>query len=413
MAPTTRTGTLDRLVAPAPLLAGAVLAFVACCVLGRVLSRLNQYKYFTRFHFALDPRSQFYPTASQVLALARARFQPNKVAVIVGGNSVLNGIGQLPGRLWTRELQNLLGDGYTVLNLGMPAAHPYEFGEVVAEMLATDQKKLIYVTDVGISMCLGDPDGYLYRYFYWDAYFKGLLPSAPEREACLAAQEADRQAKGNDGIRELIQGRRLDSLLFFQDLWTTCGLKSFSTIWGPVLGGYATTPRQDILDWGEQWRPPEKRYPPAEDAPNLQLVRGYLGGLGGQVFSMPLPPGARPKGLSVTAAASPLAQTFRDCFPEPFRSRSVVLVLSESPYYVDRLENAVKGDYRWRLERAAEVLEGAGFAALAVGNDFTADDFSDRLHLSDEGGRKLAHKVAPKVRALAARLGYLEEGGKP
>ena len=102
-----------------------------------------------------------------------------------------------------------------------------------------------------------------------------------------------------------------------------------------------------------------------------------------------------------------------ECFPPPTRQRSLLLVMSDNPTYVNRLPDAVRADYRWGVVKLNEVIEAAGFAALAVGGDFAANDFIDRCHLSEKGGKALARTVAPKVRELARRLGYLKEVARP
>ena len=75
------------LAAPA-LLLGVGCAFVGCCLAGRVLSRHNFFAGFERFHQQTSPESLFYPTASQLRALGRARLARDKVAVVVGGEVV-------------------------------------------------------------------------------------------------------------------------------------------------------------------------------------------------------------------------------------------------------------------------------------------------------------------------------------
>src|SRR6516225_1501366 len=83
-----------RLIAPWPLLLGAAASFAACCLLGRALTRVNVYRDFTRFHPHLSNLSLYYPTASQARSVARSRLTPERVAVVVGGSSVLYGYGQ-------------------------------------------------------------------------------------------------------------------------------------------------------------------------------------------------------------------------------------------------------------------------------------------------------------------------------
>jgi hypothetical protein len=407
LAETARPGLLERLVVPAPLLAGALLSFVACCVLGRILSHHNQYKFFTRFHRYIQPETLYYPTASQVRGLARDRLDPEKIAVVVGGNSILNGVGQREREVWTRKLQKLLGEDYRVLNLAMVGAQPSEFGGVTAEILAKDYRRLIYVADLGSSTSSGDPDGLLYRYFFWDAHFKGMLPLDPDRDQRLVEIETDR-AKKDSVFAELKTGRRLDGTLFFQDLWTTCALKKRNTVWTPQMAGKPfTAPRQTFADPEVRVRSVrEARLEP--DERSLDIVRGCAVGFPGLVLGKLLPPVGAREGVKLDPDLSPLARNARACFPPEVRSHSLLLVLRDSPHVVNRLEPPLKADYDWAQANAARMLELAGFASLAVGQDFTEDDFVDRCHLSEEGGRKLASKVAPKVRELAGRLGFLE-----
>jgi hypothetical protein len=58
-------------------------------------------------------------------------------------------------------------------------------------------------------------------------------------------------------------------------------------------------------------------------------------------------------------------------------------------------------------------LERIGLAALEVEASYGEEDFVDRVHLSEAGGRKLAAEVAPAVRRLARRLGYDRSGRNP
>src|SRR6187200_2255023 len=71
---------------------------------GRAAASVNQFDRFVRFHRFLNPETFFYPTASEVVALARASAGPDQTIVIVGGNSIVYGAGQGADRIWTAEL---------------------------------------------------------------------------------------------------------------------------------------------------------------------------------------------------------------------------------------------------------------------------------------------------------------------
>src|SRR5690348_8568906 len=106
----------DRCVAPRALLLGVAVAFAACCLAGHAAGRRNHLRDFHRFHQLISPESLYYPTVNEVCALARGRLDRDRVAVIVGGSSVLHGTGQRADQLWTDRLQALLGDDYRVIN---------------------------------------------------------------------------------------------------------------------------------------------------------------------------------------------------------------------------------------------------------------------------------------------------------
>jgi hypothetical protein len=377
------------------------------------VARHNQYQRFTRFHGFLGPETLYYPTASQVCELARARLDPTRIAVIVGGNSILHGTGQRSSKLWTRQLQEALGDDYRVLNLAVRGGLPAEFGGVVAECLQGEFPRLIYITDVSPTTGVGgEPDGILYRYLYWDARYKGMLLPHPDRERYFSDRKA-KEPKEAQQLDELKAGRRLDARLFYQDLWTTCVLKKAGTVWAPFLQSSFTRPRLALADLDDvQWADWLRLKEAGFREEDMALVRTSVATFGSFVVGGPLPPAAVRQGLSLRPGDSPVVQLLWLCFPPATRARSLVLVLSDNPRYVGRLAPEERADYRWSLAGMTEVIEKAGFAAKWVGDDFSEADFIDRCHLSEAGGRALARVVAPKVRELARQLGYLKEDGK-
>jgi hypothetical protein len=390
-------------VTPVAFLAGVVIAFLGCCLVGHLLSQRNPYKWFTRFHAYIHPTTNVYPTASQVRALARERLDPNKIAVIVGGNSILHGMGQRGDHVWTRRLQKLLGDDYCVLNLAVFCAEPGEFGAVIAEALAAEYPRLILITSFTSGIAPNAPDGLTYRYFYYDALYKGMIPADAERDARLAEWNEQRAEREGDKIIDLCRGRRLDSLLYYQDLWTTCTLKWFNTTWCHLLTERVTAPHLVYGDVEGQVRFER----PAKSAENLRIIRGLPKWLGELVFGKrALPPLGQRQKLRPNPASSPLVRRFERCFPAATRQRTLILATGESPEYIDELEPAVKAEYFSVRGKAVEVLEAAGFGALDVGLGCFLQDYVDFFHLSEQGGDKLADRVAPKVRAMARQLGY-------
>ena len=109
-----------------------------------------------------------------------------------------------------------------------------------------------------------------------------------------------------------------------------------------------------------------------------------------------------------------MVRQLRACFPEARRPRALVLIPHENPHYLGRLSPAEQALSRRLVLDQVRTVEVAGFAALAVGRDFTVDDCSDGGgHYTEQGGARLAAEVAPKLRDMARRLGYLGGPARP
>jgi hypothetical protein len=392
-------GTGDRFVRPRALFLGAACAFAACCLAGRLGVRHNLFDSFERFHIYVNPSTCFYPTASQVRALGRARLDPDKVAVVIGGDSIMYGVGQPLPEVWTRHLQDRLGDGYCVLNLGLWASTPHEFGAVAAEVLSADRPRLILVADAPASAYPCVPDGVMHPYFFWDAYYKGLLRTYPERMAAIA-----RVPPGRPGCTPADQAPAralLNSACYFDDLWNAVAYRRGGTVWNWRMPDTWYRPRRTLPDPEVPPPTPDSRHPPEVLDYNMTVVRGRFlyGGCkkdgSGRWVEDPAAP-----------AWAALQDGARSCFPEPDRKRTLLVIVPESPYYVGRLSPDEQGHYRALGRLTAEKLEAAGFAALDAGDIFSAEDYADSRHLAASGGAKLAALVAGRVRRMAAELGY-------
>src|SRR5262249_28310768 len=209
----------------------------------------------------------YYPTAGQVCALARERLTADKIAVIVGGSSRLHGTGQKASQVWTHRLQRQLGSRFEVLNLGFRSASSWEIGATVAEILSQEHPRLILVTDCGPGWIDWRPDGYMFKYFFWAAYYKGLLQSCPARDELLhSIKGCDPNRCYHGGLPFLagadVQERAwLDSLFYFDDLWNTCAYRWFSTVWTPATRDSSFRPRRKYNDPDPGAPPFDKRYP--------------------------------------------------------------------------------------------------------------------------------------------------------
>jgi hypothetical protein len=410
---------LERLVAPWALFAGLAAGFLTCCLAGRLVAERCPFVNFERFHPLLSPETLYYATACQVRALAKSRLDPQKIAVVIGGDSVLQGAGQTVPQMWNRKLQALLGDRYQVLNLGFRGAYPAEFGATAAEVLAQDFPRLIFISDVHRGAMQPDPDGVVHKFFYWDARYKGLLPPDRERDARLheVIIEAERleragqmrQQKKQTGQltaeeqRAIRAQMRLDSVLYFRDLWNTIGYTQFFTVWAPATRECFYRPRKGFPDNEPEAPPLSRRY--QED------VRKLLSELR-TCMQITCAPNAKHgwKENPTTSAWRTFDRSTRTAFPEPARRRTLMLVMSYSPYYLHRLSASEQTCYAQVRRITSNHLKRLGFSVVEVGKGFGPADYLDVVHLAEPGGAKLAAAVAPAVRSLARRLGYVQAG---
>jgi hypothetical protein len=411
--------SFERLLAPRALLLGVAAAFLGCCLAGHLASRRNAIHDFERFHPLLAPESLYFPTVGQVRQLAKSRLDPDKVVVIVGGSSVLHGTCQRADHSWAHHLQEQLGDRYQVLNLAMRAGDTAEFGAVMAEVLGRDFPKLILVADMKPGWVHPDVGGARHAFLFWDAYYKGLLLPHADRDRRLADQvtEVERieQEQGKAAVpvhrhgaerqRELRAEMWLDRALYFHDLWNGLAYNRVHTVWTLFSRESVTRARRRYPDIDTGPLPPHLRYLPEDHDRAMQMLRATLVAQDTQGAGKGLADG------DSAGAWEALDRRVAAAFPPQARGRTLLLVRWFSPHYLGHLTPDERGLFCWVCRETVRRMGSLGFAAQEVGPEFSRDDFADMVHLTEEGGAKLAAAVAPRVREQAQRLGFVSEGG--
>lgn len=379
---------------PVPVLVGAVLGFLACCAAGRSAAQRQPFGEFVRFHTGIAPDTHFYPTFSQTLNLARSHVQPGKVLVIIGGNSVMQGVGQRVNEIWTRTLQSELGDKFVVLNLAMRGGAPNEFGALVAERLLHEGVPTLYVVGTVHQYFGGEWDGLQYRYFFWDAAGKGLLPPEPRREAWLATQFAERYAH-DEPMQERRRRGTCDGWTYAADLWNLLTYRSFATIWTPLTHPHFWRRHSELTDTDPgNTIPWEIRYRPATLTPSMNILRSAF---------------ESPQGKVVLdhSQDETLRSAYEFKLPEALRRRTLMVLRLEGTYYRSRLKPEEQQRYADVHAAYADLMRSVGLRAQIIGGDFVDVDYHDRSHLSESGGRKLGVQLAPTIRAMAVEEGLL------
>ena len=163
---------MTSLLRPIPFFIGLIGDLLTLALVGATIESEPLKNSFVRFHQRISPEASFYPTARQLISIARPPADsPDKVTVIIGGSSVFAGVGQEIGLVWTRTLQELLGPQYRVVNRSIPATSALSSGNIAAEWLLGQSKPVIFVANAIA------PTHEIMQYLLFDAWQRGdLLP---------------------------------------------------------------------------------------------------------------------------------------------------------------------------------------------------------------------------------------------
>jgi hypothetical protein len=386
---------LDR-VGTAAYVTSFVVGMAALSLMGRLAASEDPFVGFVRFHHYLNPETFFYPTASQVIAIARESAPPDQILVIIGGSSIMYGAGQGSAEVWTDTLQADLGDRFKVVNLALPAGAPAEHGAIAAEALLKEGRRVVHVTQIYPTGNLRPMSG-MYPYVIWDARAKGLLLPSDDRDASLANPSPPGTPPESERT-ELRMRSALDSVLYFTDLWNTVAYKDAFTLWYPLVPGNATfaSPRSQMKDMAPPIIDPALRYNPIVLTQSQQAVTGELNaacvqnGDGGWDLR------------DDTFFWSSYLAWLNVELPAVLRDRTLNVVIPRSPYYWTHLPEAGQQCLRAHYRRVEERLRSLGLYAELVGEDWTDADYLDSVHPSGPGGEKMAHELAPMIRTIAA-----------
>jgi hypothetical protein len=367
-----------------PFLFGFVMGLGLLSLLGSMLTPPDLPKRFARFHMLVSAETGFFPTPHQVRSIVDADSHPGVIYVIVGGTSVLHGVGQHESLIWTRALQERLGTKYKVINFAQRAGRLNDFGNIAAEYLIQKIAPVIYVAD-------GVGDGFAISYdesFYarseFQAWLRGyLLPWQPRDSIFWHAFWSP-----NSKLWPIAIGALLDVAFNFYDLWNYISYEYGGLIWDKLLAGQSFGRRSILHDpdlMPEQYEP--LRYQDDFEQA-MRIVRS-------QIISSE----TRGRALDLVGTV----------IPPRLRAVTLAVIDLDSPFYRDRLSAEEQKAYVDRVRERASNLAGLGFAETVTPSmNFTAKDYVDRIHLSVYGGQKLAAALAPRIEQLASKLGYLE-----
>jgi hypothetical protein len=365
---------------PLPFLAGFVAGLVFLSLLGALINVVRFRDGFSRFHFYISAESGYFPTLRQIQSLIDAAEGRGKIHVIIGGSSVLHGVGQHHTAIWSNILQRKLGERFRVLNLAMRAGSPNHFGNIGAEILIRSNRPVIYIAD-GNPVRFGIPiDETFYQQVNVAAWLRGkLLPWPPRDEAVSGAIWSGR-------LTSAALGAALDTVLNFNDLWNRVSYRFVNLVWNLHLW---QRPFERRGNFSDPEFPPEiveqRRYTTNDDF-EMRAVRGHI---------HPVPP-----------SFEDMTETTAAMMPPALRAVSIAVITLNSPYYLERMSPQEQAALRNEAQQHAEALRRIGFRRTIVPTGYSANDYADRVHFSISGGEKLAAELAPLVAATAKDLGY-------
>jgi hypothetical protein len=375
---------------PRGFLAGMALAVVGCAILGWSCSGRNMFHDFVRLTFYTGAESLFYPTASQLRNIVLERCPLDRTVIVVGGDSVFNGYGQPTEGIWTSLLERELGSEFCVVNLAAVFERMTDLGAVVVNMLSDTYERIFLVANTSAATC-GPPDGgSVYRYVFWDAYYKGLLTQRDEMDGPI-----ERALESRPADPELFLKARLDSVLYFTDLWQWITYEYVSTVWSWETRASPLRPRRSYPV------PVPTIVPSADRLAKVTPVqaKAYFDQYSAHLFS----DDGRGGWVERAEAWSAFEREIADALPPKIRRRTLVVLNALNAGYRRKVSVPLRQRERLATDATIARFRAAGYYAVAVGYDFVPDDFLDLTHMTPSGGAKLAHAVAGATRLMVER----------
>jgi hypothetical protein len=384
---------------PVSVFIGIVVGFSLMVLAGRWAGKQNLFIAYERNYPLISTEGYFYPSLDNLTGLVSHVASKRKILVVVGGNSVLLGVGQKKEQLWTKELQRLLGPDFAVFNFAIPGACPTEMGAVLAEVLSKEYTRLIYVANERIPMLMDSP--VFYEYLFYQARASGKLfkitPGPEDVNAVIANRRSEL-------LSEAPLRGYFDYWSHASDLWNYIGYNYVFTVFNllkyPPERFFEA--RRNSEDQTSDVPPIPERFTFREQS--MQLVRS--------LFQSSVEKDAQGE-LSIKPAVSDAF--IRDAliaFPDSFKPRTLILLVYNAPYFATQLSADEYAAYKFAFRQGKSWLQKAGYHSVLVGPDLTDEDFADRVHLTASGGQKMAGDIAPEIRSMAVKLGYLPAASK-
>jgi hypothetical protein len=385
---------------PVGVFIGICLGFSLMVLAGHWAGKQSLFVAYERSYPLIAPEGYFYPSLNNLTELVSHAVSKRKILVVVGGDSVLLGVGQKKDQLWTKELQRVLGPDFAVVNLAFRGARPTEMGAVVAEALSKKYTRLIYVADAEPMSMLLPLAGGPYAYLNWEAQASGELPKGTPHSDVKAFA-------ANRGAEPSTEGSMRGYFDFWShasDLWNYIGYKYLFTVFNSlkVPPERFFEARSSSQDLEADVLPIPQRF--SLQGQSMRILRTFI-----DLWVEKDAKGDFRINPGVLAEFERLA---RVAFSDAFKPRTLILLVYNAPYFTNQLSKDEYAAYEFAFSQGVSLLQKAGYHSALIGRNWTDDDFADRAHLTASGGQKMASAIAPEIRSMAVQLGYLPATSK-
>ncbi len=385
---------------PLSVFIGIVAGFSLMVIAGRWAGKQNLFVAYARNYPLISPEGYFYPSLDNLTELVSHVASKRKILVLVGGNSVLLGVGQKKEQLWTKELQRVLGPDFAVVNLAFRGAFLTEMGAVVADVLSKKYSRLVYVTIETSPLRMELPAGEgTYEYLFWQGQASGKLfkiASGSEQGEAVSAK------RGREFLSESALRGYFDYWSHASDLWNYIGYRHVFTVFN-----FLKYPPDRFFEARRESKDQTPDIPPIPERftfqeQSMKIIRSF--------FQFSVEKDAKGGFRIKQAVSDAFMRDARVAFPDAFKRRTLILLAYNAPYFSSQLSKDEYAAYEFAFSQGKYWLQKAGYHSVLIGPDLTDEDFADRVHLAPSGGRKLASDIAPEIRAMAVQLGYLPAG---
>ncbi len=362
---------------PISVFIGIVVGFSLMVLAGRWAGKQNLFIAYERNYQMISPEGYFYPSLDNLTELVSHLASKRKILVLVGGDSVLLGVGQKKEELWTNELQRVLGSEFAVINLAFRGAYATEMGGVVAEVLSRRYPRLILVGHLNPLRVEPPVRDSTYEYLFWQAEASGKLA-----DFALRSEELQKAFFGNDlKRRERITEAALRGYFDYRcrasDLWNYIGYHYLFTVFNFLkYPERFFEARRNSEEQMANVAPIPERFTFPEQS--MRIIRRLF-----QSFVERDTNGD----LRIKAGVyDSFVENAQAAFPDSFKPRTLIVLAYNAPYFANQLSRDEYSAYEFANAQGKAWLQKAGYHSVLIGPDLTNEDFADRVHLAASGG---------------------------